>query len=103
MIRFKWAINRMRVKIARLIWPRINPLPPLFTAASGPVTIDRVSLYDEDVLLCTIQCGITLRAGDSFSLPCDVEVRTSNGSMKIVAEMCPLNCEPVKLYRKEAL
>jgi len=97
--RCRWAINRARVRLARMIWPCINPLPPLFTVESGPVTIDSIAVYAGDELLYEAEVGITLAEGDSFSFEYGLEITATGGRKRILAEMSPVDGIPVKLYR----
>ena len=98
-MKLKWAINRMRVKLARVIWPRINPLPPLFTAEKGPVEIAYVRVFDGDELLYETK-GCVLRGGDAFTIEYNVDLIDRNGFVlsKFRAEMSPVDGAPVKLY-----
>ena len=103
-MKLKWVITRARVKCARMIWPRVNPLPPLFEAANGPVTIETVRLFDGDELLCTMDVDVTLSTGNSFSIDCDIEVTTTSGRKRMVkAELTPTNGVPVMLYAEDPI
>ena len=97
-MKLRWAINRTRVKLARMIWPRINPLPPLFTAITGPVSIGEIAVYDGEELLYATK-GCVLRGGDSFALGYNVELCGEGGVVgKVRVEMSPVDGVPVKLY-----
>ena len=97
-MKLKWAINRTRVKLARMIWPRINPLPPLFTAITGPVSIGEIAVYDGEELLYATK-GCVLRGGDSFALGYNVDLLGKGGVVRQMrVEMSPVDGVPVKLY-----
>ncbi|MBU2177644.1 MAG: hypothetical protein KJ556_21335 [Gammaproteobacteria bacterium] len=101
-MKLKWLIVRLRVRLAKFIWPLIDrlSLPPLFTAVTNGVEIDRVALFDGDVILCEMEVGCALNRGDSWTMTHLLEIHMSSGeNVKIAAQVVPCDGIPAMLYR----
>jgi len=99
MRQLKWKIVRARVRLARLIWPSIDPLPSLFIASGGTVHIHSFNLYDDGDLLGNVPTNIALQNGDTFSVLHEIEVITDAGERaRLMAQLVPCDGVPMKLY-----
>ena len=99
-MKLRWAINRARVKIAKAIWPPLDPLPPLFEAAEDGVQIDATTLYDADgnVLGCSTE-NVRLRRGDQWTIRHRITVTTRSGEeVTVNGVFVPATMTPVMLY-----
>lgn len=98
-MKLRWLIVRARVRLARLVWPPVDPLPALFVAVEDGARIDSVCIVDGDTVLLELPVGRGLRKGDEFTVDQEIEVCYSSGASETVrAQWVPVNGYPAALH-----